>query len=140
PCSIKKRLREGASSFSLAAAEELAARSTSSPSLMLATRTWQARSGGRKPSTNPARAPVSPVFAIRGCNSPSAERNRPSLGSRTGTAFREGVSADYPDLRPPGQGEVVEHFEAPPAGARAVHDFPGLRRQHRAVLAHPALR
>ena len=38
-CSTKKRLRDGASSFSLAAAEELAARITSSPSLMLATRT-----------------------------------------------------------------------------------------------------
>jgi len=38
-CPTKKRLREGASNFSLAAAEELAARMTSSPSLKLATRT-----------------------------------------------------------------------------------------------------
>jgi hypothetical protein len=38
-CPTKKRLREGARSFSLAAAEELAARMTSSPSLKLATRT-----------------------------------------------------------------------------------------------------
>ena len=38
-CSTKKRLRDGASSFSLAAAAELAARITSSPSLKLATRT-----------------------------------------------------------------------------------------------------
>ena len=48
--------RDGASSLSLAAAAELAASSTISPSLKLTTRTWRARSGGRKPSTSPASA------------------------------------------------------------------------------------
>jgi len=64
----------------LAAAAELAASTTTAPSRKLTTRTWRARSAERKPSTSPASARRSRVFASTGCSSRSSERMRSSLG------------------------------------------------------------
>ena len=103
----KKRLREGASSLSLAAAAEFAASKHDLPVPEIRRRGpgWPGPRKESAPPAPPARGfrALSPAGAA-GRSRP--ERIRSILGRCAGNRVTGGSSADYPDLGPAGQGEV----------------------------------